>query len=175
MESFCLSITQWVFTLPVCEPISRELDSFPSWLMERPFIPLMGGSLRIFIFRFNFHTVEFSSISPFSHSFFSISPHSHLMAHLLEWFLCLAEDSWWPRFYLWCFLCNIISIWSIIWNIRNTCMKGLQSPCSWITSFHGFDFNIEVALYHICMRTCWRVTTLSFFLLCLIKLISSLL
>ena len=25
------------------EPISRELDSFPSWLMERPFRPLMGA------------------------------------------------------------------------------------------------------------------------------------
>ena len=25
-----------------CEPILRELDSFPSWFMERKFIPLIG-------------------------------------------------------------------------------------------------------------------------------------
>ena len=43
LESFFLSIAWWVFTLFVCEPTSRELDSFPSWLMERPFIPLIGA------------------------------------------------------------------------------------------------------------------------------------
>ena len=32
-------------------------------------------------------------------------------------------------------LCNLMSICSVSRNIRNTCMKGLHSPCSWITSF----------------------------------------
>ena len=50
-------------------------------------------------------------------------------------------------------ICNMISICSVRRNIINTCMKGSHSPCSWITSFHGFGFNIEVALYQICMRT----------------------
>ena len=37
----------------------------------------------------------------------------------------------------------------------------LVFPCSWITSFHGFGFNIEVVLFYICMRNfiwvwwCW--------------------
>ena len=52
-------------------------------------------------------------------------------------------------------------MFSVIWNLRNICMKGLHSPCSWITSFHGFGFNIEVVLYQICMSNfiwvwwCW--------------------
>ena len=50
-------------------------------------------------------------------------------------------------------LFNIISIFSLIRIIINTCTKGSHSPCSWITSFHGFGVNIEVVLYQICMRT----------------------
>ena len=49
-------------------------------------------------------------------------------------------------------ICNIISILYLGINLINTCMKGSHSPCSWITSFHGFGFNLEVVLYQICMR-----------------------
>ena len=97
-----------------------------------------------------------SSIQSNSH----ISPHSLIPSSsfphtLIWWCTCwsgsctllrivdsqdLIHDSW---------LCNIFYIWYLIWNIINTCMKGLHSPCSWITSFHGFGFNLEVVLYHI--------------------------
>ena len=50
---------------------------------------------------------------------------------------------------------TFIPILYVIQNIRNTFMKGLHSPCSWITSFHVFGFNIEVSLYHICMTFIW--------------------
>ena len=48
-------------------------------------------------------------------------------------------------------ICNIISIFCVSRNIKNTCMKGSPSPCSWITSFHVFGFNIEIDLCHICI------------------------
>ena len=49
-------------------------------------------------------------------------------------------------------ICNIICIFYVSINLRNTCMKGSHSPCSSITSFHEFGFNIEVALYQICLH-----------------------
>ena len=69
----------------------------------------------------------------------------------------------WYHIYVWVYyvwLCHIIFIYFISENIINT-MKGLHSPCFWITSFHGFGFNFEVVVYHICVRTfiwvlwCW--------------------
>ena len=45
--------------------------------------------------------------------------------------------------------------------------ENLAFPCSWITSFHGFGFNIEVALYEICMRTFfWVLWCLGINILC---------
>ena len=93
-----------------------------------------------------------------------LSPHSLISSSPLPHTLILWRTSWsdysvllrmvdekYLIYDVWLF--NSISIFYVSQNIRNTCMKGLHSPCSWITSFHGFGFNIEVSLYHICTRT----------------------
>ena len=41
LESTSLSIARWVLTYPTSELISREWDSNPSWLWERPQWPLI--------------------------------------------------------------------------------------------------------------------------------------
>ena len=83
----------------------------------------------------------------------------HFPHTLIWWRTCWSDscallrmvDSKTLNYYVW--ICNIISIFSVILNLINTCMKVSHSPCSWITSFHGFGFNIKVALYQICTRT----------------------
>ena len=114
-----------------------------------------------FIWMLNVHIDEFSSISPFSHSFFSIPSYSHVMAHLLEWCLRFDKYIWCPSLGIWCM--DLYSYVHIICNSKynKSMCERLAFPCSWITSFHGFGFRIEVVLYQICMRNfiwvwwCW--------------------
>ena len=114
LERFFLSISQWVFTLLPCEPISRELDSFPSWLMERKFITIIGFEWIIFIYRLKVHTFLDSIYLPLLSFLLHHSPYSHVMVHLLEWCLCLAESIWCLSLGIWCM--DMYSHVNIIWN-----------------------------------------------------------
>ena len=96
-----------------------------------------------------------SNSHPSPHSLIPYSPFPHTQNW---WCTCWSDycalmrmvDAQDLIYYVW--ICNIISIFYVSINIINTSIKGSNSPCSWRTSFHGFGFNIEVDLYHICMR-----------------------
>ena len=105
-----------------------------------------------FSFIFNVHTFVFLSISLFSHPFFSIPPHSHLMTHLLEWCLHFAEDIWCQILGIWCMY--IYSYFHILYKekYQKSICERLAFPCYWMTSFHVFGFHFERVVYHICMR-----------------------
>ena len=128
MERFFLSIAWWVFTLPACQPISRELDSFPNWLMERPFRPLTGAGWSCFIFLVEFHTIQVLIYLPIL-SFLLL--HSSTLS--CWWRTCwsgactflIIVDAKYLMYDVW--LCNTMSIFSVSLNIINTCMKGLHS------------------------------------------------
>ena len=153
MERFFLSIARCMFTLSACEPISRELNSFPSWLMERKFRPINRFYLWCLVLGWRYIQLEFSSISIFSHSFFSIPPYSHVMAHMFEWCLHLYKNIWFPRLVILCM--NMYSHLHILCNskYKKSMCERLAFPCSWIISFHEFGLKLERALYHICMMT----------------------
>ena len=128
LEDFFLSIARWVFTLPACEPILRELDSFPSWLMDRKLIHIIGSKLSCFSFRLKFHTSRVLIYFPFL---------SFLFLHfplLLSWwhtcwsgacaFLSILDAKYWVYYVC---ICTHISICFLFRNIKNICVKSLHS------------------------------------------------
>ena len=138
--------------LSLLEPISGELDSLQIWLMERTFIPINGYYWWCLVSGWRSIQLEFSSISLFSHSFFSIPSYSHVMVHLLEWCLRFDESIWFPILGIWCM--DLYSYFHILYNSKykkSICEK-LAFPCSRIISFNEFGFHLERVLYHICMR-----------------------
>ena len=123
MERNSLSIARWVFTLPASESISRELDSYPNWLLERPYRYLIWNWKYCFVCRLKDATFRDSSVSPFFH------PHLTIPLVFLWWCTCengayawlsLVDAEGWVHD-VW--ICNMVSLYSISWIIINTCAK----------------------------------------------------
>ena len=113
--------------LSLLEPISRELDSFPSWLMERQLKNLNGGYLWCLVSCLSFIQLESSHLYPYS-----LIPSSPFPHTLMWWRTCwsgactlmnLFDSKYWIHD-VW--ICTIIYILYVIINIINPCVKGLH-------------------------------------------------
>ena len=111
--------------LSLLEPILRELDSFPSWLMERSLRPLNGAYLWFLVL------IPYKSSSHLSpYSLITSSPFLHT---LMWWRTCwsgacalmnINDEKYWVYYV---FIYTIIFIFPLIQNIINPSVKGLHS------------------------------------------------
>ena len=139
--------------LSLLEPISRELDSFPTWLKLDAIKTYKWRLFMVFSFRLKVHTSLVIIYLPLL---------SFLLLH------SPTLSCWWRT--CWSGSCTllrifeaqdliydvstftIISICFVSWNIRNPCMKSLRSHAlEWLV-FMCLDSILERVVYQICMR-----------------------